>query len=95
MRMIPSPVIELNRAVAVAMADGPLRGLTLLDRLELRKALSEYYLFHSARADLLRRAGRLAEASTAYAQALDLCLNEKERAFLKRRLIEVSHHPLC
>src|SRR5579884_1038212 len=92
MRMTPSPVIELNRAVAVAMADGPLRGLALLDRPELRKALGEYYLFHSARADLLRRAGRLEESSRAYAQALDLCQNEKERDFLKRRLIEVSYH---
>lgn len=93
MRMTPSPVIELNRAVAVAMADGPLRGLALLDRPELRKPLGEYYLFHSACADLLRRAGRLDEASRAYAQALDLCQNEKERAFLKRRLAEVSHFP--
>jgi RNA polymerase sigma-70 factor, ECF subfamily len=90
MRMTLSPVIELNQAVAVAMADGPLRGLALLDRPELRKALGEYYLFYSARADLLRRAGRLDEASRAYAQALDLCQNEKERDFLKRRLIEVS-----
>src|SRR5947209_2958335 len=90
MRMTPSPVIELNRAVAVAMADGSLRGLALLNSPELEKALSEYYLFHSARADLLRRAGRLDEASRAYAQALDLCQNEKERAFLNRRLVEVS-----
>jgi RNA polymerase sigma-70 factor (ECF subfamily) len=89
-RMVPSPVVELNRAVAIAMADGPLAGLVLLDRPMLAKALSDYYLFHSARADLLRRAGRLHEASEAYAQALNFCRNEPERAFLKRRLAEVS-----
>jgi RNA polymerase sigma-70 factor (ECF subfamily) len=90
MLMSPSLVIELNWAVAVAMADGPLRGLALLDRPELGKALSEYYLFHSARADLLRRVGRLSESSSAYTWALDLCHNERERAFLKRRLAEIS-----
>jgi RNA polymerase sigma-70 factor (ECF subfamily) len=88
--MTPSPVIELNWAVAVAMADGPLRGLALLDRPALGKALSEYHLFYSARADLLRRAGRLSEASSAYTQALALCHNQRERAFLHRRLLEVS-----
>ena len=90
LRMTPSPVIELNRAAAVAMADGPLRGLMLLDRPELEKALRDYYLFHAARADLLRRAGRLNEASVAYHQALGLCQNERERAFLRRRLAEIS-----
>src|SRR5437588_297628 len=90
MRMSPSPVIELNRIVAVAMADGPLRGLALLDRPALRHALRDYHLFHATRADLLRRAGRLDEASQAYSQALRLCLNERERAFLQRRLAEVS-----
>ncbi len=90
LRMTPSPVIELNRAAAVAMADGPLRGLMLLDRPELEKALHDYHLFHAARADLLRRAGRLNEASVAYQQALKLCQNERERAFLRRRLAEVS-----
>jgi RNA polymerase sigma-70 factor (ECF subfamily) len=92
MLMTPSMVIELNWAVAVAMADGPLRGLALLDRPELGKALSDYYLFHAARADLLRRAGRLSESSSAYAWALGLCHNERERAFLKRRLTEISEH---
>ena len=91
LRMTPSPVVELNRAVAVAMAENPLAGLTLLDRPGLGQALDEYYLFHAARADLLRRAGRLREASSAYAQALDLCHNERERAFLSRRLAEVWH----
>lgn len=93
-RMTPSPVIELNRVVAVAMADGPLAGLALLDRPEMQQALSDYHLFHAARADLLRRAGRLTEASSAYRQALSLCQNERERAYLHRRLAEVSqgHH---
>ncbi|GAC1566186.1 MAG: sigma-70 family RNA polymerase sigma factor [Ktedonobacteraceae bacterium] len=90
LRMTPSPVIELNRAVAIAMADGPLRGLALLDRPELGMALRDYHLFHAARADLLRRAGRLDEASEAYKQALQLCQNERERAFLRRRLAELS-----
>ena len=90
LRMTPSPVIELNRAAAVAMADGPLRGLMLLDRPELEKALHDYHLFHAARADLLRRAGRMNEASVAYHQALDLCQNERECAFLRRCLAEVS-----
>lgn len=90
MRMTPSPVIELNRVVAIAMADGPFVGLGLLNRPEMQKALSDYHLFHAARADLLRRAGRLKEASSAYRQALSLCQNERERAFLNRRLAEVS-----
>jgi RNA polymerase sigma-70 factor (ECF subfamily) len=90
LRMMPSPVVELNMAVAVAMADGPLRGLALLNRLELELALRDYYLFHAARADLLRRAGRMDEAGFSYSQALHLCQNERERAFLRRRLAEVS-----
>src|SRR5256884_2409874 len=89
LRMMPSPIVELNRAVAVAMADGPLRGLALLNRLELELALRDYYLFHAARADLLRRAGRMNEATVSYSQALRLCQNERERAFLHRRLAEV------
>ena len=90
LRMMPSPIVELNRAVAVAMADGPLRGLALLNRLELELALRDYYLFHAACADLLRRAGRMNEATVSYSQALRLCRNERERAFLRRRLAEVS-----
>lgn len=93
MRITPSPVIELNRIVAVAMADGPLRGLALLERPALRHALRDYHLFHATRADLLRRAGRLDQASQAYSQALLLCHNERERAFLQRRLAEVSQSP--
>ncbi len=90
MRMTPSPVIELNRAVAFAMADGPLRGLALLDQPILAKELGDYYLFHAARADLLRRLGRMRNAQDAYTRALNLCSNEREQAFLKRRLTEVS-----
>ena len=72
------------------MADGPLCGLALLDRPEMQKELNDYYLFHAARADLLRRAGRLSDARDVYLRALDLCKNEVECAFLKRRLVEVS-----
>ncbi len=91
-RMAPSPIVELNRAVAIAMADGPLQGLALLDRTNLSKELSDYYLFHAARADLLRRAGRMRDARDAYTQALKLCLNERERAFLNHRLTEVTQY---
>ena len=90
MKMTPSPVIELNRAVAIAMADGPLQGLKLLERSTLEKELSDYYLFYAARADLLRRAGRMREARDVYTLALKLCHNERERAFLNRRLAEVA-----
>jgi RNA polymerase sigma-70 factor (ECF subfamily) len=90
MRMTPSPIIELNRAAAIAMADGPLKGLSLLDQAGLREELSDYYLYHAARADLLRRAGRMNHAQDAYVQALKLCQNEQERAFLNRRLVEVA-----
>jgi RNA polymerase sigma-70 factor (ECF subfamily) len=89
-KMLPSPVIELNRAVAVAMAYGPLQGLALLERPMMEKALGTYHLFHASRADLLRRLGRLQEAGEAYMQAIDLCQNEKECSFLKRRLQEVA-----
>lgn len=90
LQMTPSPVIELNRAVAIAMADGPLRGLALLDQPALGKTLRDYHLFHAARADLLRRAGRFDQARDAYLLALKLCQNERERAFLRRRLAEVT-----
>jgi RNA polymerase sigma-70 factor (ECF subfamily) len=89
-RMVPSPIVELNRSVAVAMADGPLAGLALLDRSEMQHALAGYHLFHAVRADLLQRAGRLTEASSAYKQALTLCQNEHDRAYLHRRLAEVG-----
>ena len=89
-RMTPSPVIELNRAVAVAMADGPLAGLVLLDQPQMQEALARYHLFHAARADLLQRAGRLTEASSAYREAIALCQNEHDRVFLHRRLAELA-----
>jgi RNA polymerase sigma-70 factor (ECF subfamily) len=89
-RMAPSPIVELNRSVAVAMADGPLAGLALLDRSEMQHALAGYHLFHAVRADLLQQAGRLTEASSAYKQALTLCQNEHDRAYLHRRLAEVG-----
>ncbi|MEO8604263.1 MAG: RNA polymerase sigma factor [bacterium] len=84
--IVPSPIVELNRAVAVAMADGLEQGLALLDNIHL----PTYYLLPAARADLLRRLGRHAEAATAYRQALALVTNDAERQFLERRLAEVS-----
>ncbi len=90
MRMTPSPVIELNRAVAVAMADRIESGLKLLDQLEAMGELRDYYLFYSARANLLRRGGWLAEALTSYQRALDLCQNSVEQTFLRRRIAEVE-----
>jgi RNA polymerase sigma-70 factor (ECF subfamily) len=86
-RIQPSPVVELNRGVAVAMAEGPARGLSVIDPLEPQ--LERYHLFHSARADLLRRLGRRDEAAIAYERALALTDNEVERGFLRRRLQEV------
>jgi len=85
-RLQPSPVIELNRAVAVAMAEGPAAGLELLDDLPL----DGYHLFHSARADLLRREGRAEEARAAYERAHELVTNDAERAFLESRLAELN-----
>jgi len=82
----PSPVVTLNRAVAVAMADGPERGLEILDELAAGGELEDYRLLHSARADLLRRLGREGEAAAAYARALELATNPVERRFLERRL---------
>ena len=86
----PSPVVELNRAVAIAFADGPERGLELVERIE---GLEGYQHFHSARADLLRRLGRLDEAAAAYREALLLADEPLERRFLERRLAEVAHSP--
>jgi RNA polymerase sigma-70 factor (ECF subfamily) len=86
----PSPVIELNRAVAVAMADQPDAGLALIAELKRRGQLDGYYLLWSAEADLLRRLGRLAEAAQSYRRALDLVATEPERRFLQRRLVEVE-----
>ena len=81
-----SPVVELNRAVAVAMAEGPERGLALIDGIDLPR----YHLLHSARADLLRRLGRSQEAAEAYRRALELAPSGPERHFLDGRLAEVA-----
>jgi RNA polymerase sigma-70 factor, ECF subfamily len=88
--MTPSPVVELNRAVAIAMADGPAAGLALVDRLVAAGQLEAYPYLHSARADLLRRLGRREEAAAAYRVALELTANEPERAFLESRLRELG-----
>ena len=85
----PSPVVELNRAVAVAMRDGPEAGLALIDAILSRGDLSDYRLAHAARADLCRRLGRTAEARAAYERALALTRQEPERRFLERRLAEL------
>jgi RNA polymerase sigma-70 factor (ECF subfamily) len=86
--MSGSPVVALNRAVAVAMADGPARGLPLVEN--LADELDGYHWFHSAHADLLRRLDRPAEAAQAYRRAHALASNPVERAFLERRLEEVA-----
>jgi RNA polymerase sigma-70 factor (ECF subfamily) len=85
----PSPVVELNRAVAVAMRDGPLAGLALIDAILDRGELGDYHLAHAARADLCRRLGRTAEARVSYERALGLARQEPERRFLERRLGEL------
>jgi RNA polymerase sigma-70 factor (ECF subfamily) len=90
LRADPSPVVELNRAAAVAMRDGPAAGLALVDALLARGELRDYHLAHSARADLLRRLGRAAEARAAYARALELARQEPERRFIARRLAELG-----
>ena len=93
--LMPSPVVELNRAVAVAMADGPAVGLRLVDALSADPVLTGYHLVPATRADLLRRLGRTAEAVTAYRQALSLASNGADRRFLERRLAEMvqMHEP--
>jgi RNA polymerase sigma-70 factor (ECF subfamily) len=90
LRVEPSPVIELNRAVAVAMRDGPAAGLTLIDGLLDRGELSDYHLAHAARADLCRRLGRVPEARAAYERAAALARQTPEKRFLTRRLQELS-----
>jgi len=92
-RRLPTPVVALNRAVAVAMADGPARGLELVDDLAGRGTLDGYYLLHASRADLLRRLGRADQAQAAYERALALATNPVERAFLRRRLEEGRRSP--
>jgi len=89
MRAEPSPVVELNRAVAVAMRDGPSAGLDLIDAILTRGDLANYHLAHSARADLCRRLGRSADARISYERALGLTQQEPERRFLERRMNEL------
>jgi RNA polymerase sigma-70 factor (ECF subfamily) len=87
--ILPTPVIALNRAVAIAMSDGWNKGLSLIDELGTSGELSGYYLYHAARADLLRRLERYPEAAAAYRQAIQLSTNDVEQRYLKRRLLEV------
>jgi RNA polymerase sigma-70 factor, ECF subfamily len=87
-RVQPSPIVSLNRAVAIAMADSPQAALVLLDRLATE--LDSYHLFHATRADLLRRVGAFQEATQGYTRALELVTNDSERRFLERRLHEVQ-----
>jgi RNA polymerase sigma-70 factor (ECF subfamily) len=88
--LAPSPVVELNRAVAIAMADGPEAGLTRLAALAGDDRLAGYPYFHAARADLLRRLGRWSDAADSYRIALEQTSNEVERAFLARRVAEMD-----
>jgi RNA polymerase sigma-70 factor, ECF subfamily len=90
LRVDPSPVVALNRAVAIAMRDGPAAGLALIDAILARGELTEYHFAHSARAELCRRLGRIADARAAYAKALALVRQEPERRFLQRRMSELG-----
>ena len=90
MRHLPTPVVELNAAVAFAMSAGIDKGLVWIDRIEARGELTEYHLLHAARADLLRRAGRFTESAEAYKNAITRATNVAEIAYLKRRLREVN-----
>jgi RNA polymerase sigma-70 factor (ECF subfamily) len=90
LRADPSPVVELNRAAAVAMRDGPAAGLALVDALFARGELADYHLAHSARADLCRRLGMTADARASYQRALELARQEPERRFIERRLRELG-----
>ena len=89
-RVQPSPVVSLNRAVALAMAEGPEAGLALIQGLAAGQHLEEYHLLHAARADLLRRVGSTAEAAKSYRRALELVTNDSERRYLEKRLDEVQ-----
>src|SRR5690606_20039574 len=89
-RVEPSPVVELNRAVAIAMRDGPAAGLELVDEILERGELKDYHPLHSVRADLCRRLGRNADARASYERAIALVRQEPERRFLERRLAELT-----
>jgi RNA polymerase sigma-70 factor (ECF subfamily) len=88
--MTPSPVVDLNRAVAIAMAEGPAAGLARVDDLEAAGTLAGYHLLVAVRADLLRRLDRRPEAAAAYESAISLARSEAERRYLRRRLAEVA-----
>jgi RNA polymerase sigma-70 factor (ECF subfamily) len=90
LRVEPSPVVDLNRAVAIAMRDGPEAGLAVIDDILDNGDLADYHLAHAARADLCRRLGRTAEARESYEQALSLAKQEPERRFLQKRLRELA-----
>ena len=94
LEMTPSPVIELNRAVAVAMAYGAEQGLLLLDKLKHDGTLDDYYLFHAAEADLLRRTGQIESARVSYNRALERCPSQAETVFLRRRLAELDKNDI-
>ena len=89
--MTPSPVVALNRAVALAMSEGLERGLAEIDRVGASGKLDQYHLFHAARADILRRLGRLEDSVDAYRKALKLTSNKVERDYLERRLRQLQH----
>jgi RNA polymerase sigma-70 factor (ECF subfamily) len=90
LRVQPTPVVELNRAVAIAMRDGPAEGLALIEALLARGDLKDYHLAHAARADLCRRLGKTAQARASYKRAIALARQSPERRFLERRLAELS-----
>jgi RNA polymerase sigma-70 factor (ECF subfamily) len=90
LRVDPSPVAELNRAVAIAMRDGPAHGLAIVDGILARGDLGDYAPAHAARADLCRRLGRTADAAAAYERALELTRQGPERRFLERRLASLG-----
>jgi RNA polymerase sigma-70 factor (ECF subfamily) len=90
LQIVPSPVIELNRAVAVAMRDGPAVGLALVDGILGRGDLTEYRFAHAARADFCRRLGRMDDARRSYERALALTRQAPERRFIERRVAELS-----
>ncbi|CAG0935823.1 hypothetical protein TFLX_04673 [Thermoflexales bacterium] len=89
-QLVPSPIVEINRAAAVAMRDGPAAGLVLIDTILARGDLAHYHLAHSARADLCQRLGRMAEARASYLEALTLVQQEPERRFLERRMASLA-----
>ena len=89
-RLVPSPVVKLNRAVAVGMDEGPAAGLALVEEIDTSGELAGYHLLPATRADLLRRLGRYVEAADSYRAALELAATETERRYLLRRLSEVT-----